>query len=64
MDQGTTVKSKPERSRRRGIHRMRWLEDVEKDLRETKFKRWLQKTVNGEEWASEIKGTGLSLREM
>jgi len=38
MDQGRIVKkifeSKPERSRRRGSPRMKWLEDVEKDLRE------------------------------
>jgi hypothetical protein len=31
------------------------LEDVEKDLRETKVKRWRQKTVAREEWASVIK---------
>jgi hypothetical protein len=44
MDQGRTVKkileSKPEGSRRRGRPRMRCLEDVEKDLREIKVKRW------------------------
>jgi hypothetical protein len=37
-----------------GKPRMRWLEDVEKDLRETKFKRWRQKTVDREEWVSVI----------
>ena len=31
---------------------MRWLENVEKDLTETKVKEWLQKAVNREEWAS------------
>jgi len=44
MDQVRTVKkileSKPEESRRRGRPRMRWLEDVEKDLHEMKVKRW------------------------
>ena len=44
MDQGRTVKkifeSKLEGSRRRGRPRMRWLEDVEKDLQEMKVKRW------------------------
>jgi len=44
MDHGRTVKkvfqSKTEGRRRRGIHRLRWLEDVEKDLREKKVKRW------------------------
>jgi hypothetical protein len=58
MDQGRTVKkileSKPEGSRRRGRPRMRWLEDVKKDLREMKIKRWQQKEVDWEEWASVI----------
>jgi hypothetical protein len=42
MDQGKTVKkafeTKQERSRRRGRSRWRWLEHVEKDLREIKVK--------------------------
>ena len=40
MDQGRTVKnifeSNPEGSRRRGRPRLRWLEKVEKDVREVK----------------------------
>ena len=40
MDQGSAVKkisgSKPVGSRRRGRPRMRWLEEVEKDVREVK----------------------------
>jgi hypothetical protein len=40
-----------------GRPRMRWLEGVEKDLREVKFKRWRQKAVDREEWASVIKET-------
>ena len=43
MDQGRTVKktfeSKLEGSRRTGRPRLRWLEEVEKDLREIKVKR-------------------------
>ena len=58
MDQGRTVKkifeSKPERSRRMGRTRLRWLEYVEKDPREMKFKRWREKAVDREEWASMI----------
>jgi hypothetical protein len=42
MDRGKVVKnifeSKPEG--RRGRHRLRWLEDVGKDLWKIKFKRW------------------------
>ena len=56
MDQGRIGKkineSKPEGGRRSGSPRMRWLEDVEKDLREMKFKRWRQKAVDREKWAS------------
>jgi len=58
MSQGRIVKkifeSKPEGCRRRGSPRMRWLEDVEKNLREMKLKRWRQKAVDGEERASTI----------
>ena len=39
---------------------MRWLEDVEKDLREVKVKRWRQKAVDREEWAFIIKEAQLS----
>jgi len=60
-DQGRTVKkifeSKPEGSRRRERPRLRWLEDVEKDLHQTKVKRWQQKVVNRDEWASIIRET-------
>jgi len=52
IDQGRTIKkilkSKPEGSRRRGRSRMRWLEDVDKDLREKKVKRWRLKAVDRE----------------
>ena len=58
LDQGRTCKifeSKREGSRRRGRPRVRWLEDVEKDVREMKVRRLRQKTVDGEEWASIMK---------
>jgi hypothetical protein len=49
LDHGRLVKktfeSKPEGRRRMGRPRMRWLEDVEEDLRERKVERWRQKTV-------------------
>jgi hypothetical protein len=41
--------------RRMGRPKLRWLEDVKKDLRELKFKRWRQIAVDREEWASVIK---------
>jgi hypothetical protein len=58
MNQERAVKkifeSKPEGSRR-GRPRLRWLENVERDLCERKVKRWRQRAVNREEWASVIK---------
>ena len=36
---------KPEGRRRMERPRMRWLEDVESDLRERKVERWRRKTV-------------------
>jgi len=54
MDQGRAVKkifqSKPERSRGRGRPRVRWVEDVEKDVLEMKVTRWRQGAVDREEW--------------
>jgi hypothetical protein len=59
MDQGRKVKevfeSKALGSRRGVRPRLRWMEVVEKDLREMKIKRWRQKAVDREEWASVIK---------
>jgi len=58
IDQGRIVKkvfgSKPEGSRRSGRPRLRWLEDVEKYLREMKVKRLRQKAIDREEWESVI----------
>jgi len=39
---------------------MKWLEDVEKDLREMGVKWWRQKAVDREEWASTITRPRLS----
>jgi hypothetical protein len=59
MEHGMRVKKisegKPEWRRRIGRQRLRRLEDVEKDLREMKGKRWRQKAVHRAEWPSVIK---------
>jgi hypothetical protein len=39
----------------RGRPRLRWINDVEDDLRELGVKRWRTKTLEREEWASIIK---------
>jgi len=61
VDQGRAVKeifeSKAEGSRRRVRPRMRWMEDVEKDLWEMNVKRWQQNAGDREEWESVIKET-------
>lgn len=44
-----------EGKRRMGRPKLRWMEDVEKDLWELKFKRWRQMAVDREKWASVIK---------
>jgi hypothetical protein len=59
MYQGRRVKkilgSKTDGSRRSGRPRLRWLEDVETDLREMKIKRWQQRSVDREEWTFVVK---------
>jgi hypothetical protein len=58
MDQARTVKevfeSKAWGSRSVRL-RLRWMKDVDKDLREMKVKTWRQKAGDGEEWVSVIK---------
>jgi hypothetical protein len=59
MDQRRVVKkifeSKPEGRRKAGRPRLRWLDDVENDLRVVKVKRWRKRAQTREEWASVIK---------
>ena len=61
MDHGRVVKKIFERELegriRMGRSRLRWLQNVEKDLREMKVKRCRQKAVNRAEWMSVIKET-------
>jgi hypothetical protein len=67
MDLGRVVekifKSKREARRRKmGRSRLRWLEDVEKDVRQMKVKMWWQKVVDREVWASVNKGSEDNIR--
>ena len=59
MDQGKKAnikfQNKLEGSRRTGRPRLRWLEEVVKDLRKMKVKRCRQKAIDSEEWAYVIK---------
>jgi len=59
LDRGRLVKKiferKPEGRRRMGRPRMKWLENVERDLREMKVERWGQQAVSTAKWASVIK---------
>jgi hypothetical protein len=38
-----------------GRPRLRWLEDVEKDLKQLKVREWRRKTVDRQEWANILK---------
>jgi hypothetical protein len=58
MDQEKRFKKRSEsklEGRSRGRPRLRWLEVIEKNLRQMKFKRWRPKAVDREERASIIK---------
>ena len=46
---------KLEGRRGRGRHRLRWIDDVEDDLRKLGVKRWRAKALDREEWASVIR---------
>ena len=48
---------KLEGRRGRGRSRLRWINDVEDDLRKLGVKRWRRKALDREEWASIIKGS-------
>jgi hypothetical protein len=47
---------KLEGRRGRGQPRLRWINDVEDDLRKLGVKRWKMKALEREEWESIIKG--------
>jgi hypothetical protein len=43
--------------RRKGRPRMRWLDDVESDLKKMKVKRWKEKMKNTEQWRLAVEET-------
>jgi len=43
---------------------MKWVGDMEKDLKETNFKRWWQKALDREEWECVVKYGKFSQRAM
>jgi len=49
------IQGKLEGRRCRGRPRLRWINDVEDDLRKLGMKRWRTKALEREEWASTIK---------
>jgi hypothetical protein len=53
---------KLERLRSRGRPRLRWINDVEDDLRKLGVKRWRMKVLKREEWASIIKEAKAKLK--
>jgi hypothetical protein len=53
---------KLEGRRSRGRPRLRWINDVEDDLREFGVKRWRTKALEREEWASIIKEAKAKLK--
>jgi hypothetical protein len=53
---------KLERRRGRGRHRLRWINDVEDNVRKIGVKRWRTKALEREEWASIIKKTNAKLK--
>jgi len=59
MDETRAVKKlfeeKIEGRRGRGRRRLRWIDDVEEDIRKLGVKRWRRKALDREEWASIIK---------
>ena len=53
---------KLEGRRCRGQPRLRWINDVEDDLRKLGVKRWRTKALEREEWTSNIKETKAKLK--
>jgi hypothetical protein len=55
---------KPGGKRRRVRPRLRWLDDMEADLRNMGIKRWRSRELHIEEWTSIIKVAKVKLRRL
>jgi hypothetical protein len=66
MNESRSVKKifegKLEGGRGRGRHRLKWINDVEDDLRKLGVKRWRTKTLERDEWASIIEEAKAKLK--
>jgi len=65
MNETRSVKifeGKLEGRRGRGRPRLRWIDDVEDDLRNPSVKRWTVKALDREEWASLIRKAKAKLK--
>ena len=66
MNQTRPVKKifegKLEGRRRRGRPRLRWINDVEDDIRKLRVKRWRTKALDRQEWASIIREAKAKLK--
>jgi len=45
-----------------GRLRLKWINDVEEDLRKVGMKRWRMKALDSEEWASTVRGAKVRLK--
>ena len=62
MNETRSVKKICEGRRGRGWPRLRWINDVEDDLRKLGVKQWRTKATDREEWASNVREAKAKLK--